>query len=55
MSITDKVNAITEKQQKFLSDDVVYDNKDYTSLLNTIQLMSTIEIDLGVGYVGDAT
>ena len=51
-TIIDKVNAVTEKQQKFLSDDVVYDNKDYSSLVNTLQLMSIIETDLGVGYIG---
>ena len=51
-NIIDKVSAITKKQRKFLSNDSIYDNKDYTSLLNTLQLMSIINSDLGIGYIG---
>jgi capsular polysaccharide biosynthesis protein len=51
-NIVDKVNAITNKQRKFLSKEITYADKDYTSLLNTLQLMSIINSDIGVGYIG---
>jgi hypothetical protein len=51
-NIVDKVDAITNKQRKFLSKEITYADKDYTSLLNTLQLMSIINSDIGVGYIG---
>lgn len=51
-SVVDKINIITNKQQKLLLKDNLYDNESYTSLLNTLQLMSIINSDLGMGYIG---
>jgi LPS O-antigen subunit length determinant protein (WzzB/FepE family) len=50
-NITNKISVITTKQKFFLTKNS-YDNKDYSSLLNTLQLMSIINTDLGVGYIG---
>jgi len=51
-NIVDKVDTITNKQQKLLSKESSYENKDYKSLLNTLQLMSIINSDLGVSVIG---
>ncbi len=51
-NIVGKVETIITKQKKFLSKEGIYNNKDYSSLLNTLQLMSTLNSDLGMGYIG---
>ena len=45
------VSAITKKQERLLSKETPYKNEDYESLLNTIELMSIIDIELGFGYI----
>ena len=50
-NISKKISAITSKQKTFLTKDS-YGNKDYSSLINTLQLMSVINADLGIGYIG---
>lgn len=46
------VSGITKKQQELLSKEKSFQSEDYASLLNTMQLMSIIDIELGVGYIG---
>jgi len=50
-NIVKKIGAITSKQKTFLAKDS-YNSKDYASLINTLQLMSIINADLGIGYIG---
>jgi hypothetical protein len=50
-NVIKKISAITNKQKSLLSKSN-YKDKDYASLLNTLQLMAIINSDLGVGYIG---
>ena len=50
-NINKKILVITAKQNEILAKDF-YSDKGYESLLNTLQLMSSINTDLGIGYIG---
>ena len=47
-----RLDSITKKQQKFLSENDSISDKDYDSLLNTFKLMATLDEDIGVDYIG---
>jgi capsular polysaccharide biosynthesis protein len=47
-----RLDSITKKQLKFLSEDDSNKDKDYDSLLNTFKLMATLNDDIGVDYIG---
>lgn len=48
-----EVDAITSKQDAVLSDESSYNEKEFTSVLKTIKLMSLIDDDLGISYVSE--
>ena len=48
-----EVDAITSKQDAVLSDEKSYSEKEFSSVLKTIKLMSLIDDDLGISYVSE--